>query len=172
MKNYQKFLHAAYYLHEEFERRGLVNIQLRNKKEFYKFKRKVLLNIEQPMLIRMLPTGSVIKNVLTEKHIGKVTFGRQMGSYPLLVGIPGIYSINKFIEVKVVSYGYRSITAVPYPININNTSKETLESIPGIGKKRALRIISNRPYKNYEEFNNIFDDPNLGNSIKDYFSYE
>ena len=66
----------------------------KNKKEFYKFKRKVLLNIEQPMLIRMLPTGSVMKNVLTEKYIGKVTFGRQMGSYPLLVGIPGIYSLK------------------------------------------------------------------------------
>jgi radical SAM superfamily enzyme with C-terminal helix-hairpin-helix motif len=143
----------------------------KNKKYFKKFKRNVRENIEQPMLKRLLPVGNILKDVYTEKYKGKLTFGRQVGSYPLLIGVPGIFELNNFIDVKVVDYGYRSITAVPYPLNINKSSKETIQAIPGIGEKRSIRILANRPFKNKNDLIAIFDDPKVLNKIFEYLKF-
>ena len=40
----------------------------------------------------------------------------------------------------MVDYGYRSVTAIPYPLDSNTVSQETLEAIPGIGKKGPLEL--------------------------------
>jgi len=143
----------------------------KNKAHFQKFKRKVRQNIEQPLLKNLLPAGTVLKDVYTEKHDGKLTFGRQIGSYPLLVGIPGVLDLNKYNDVKVVDYGYRSITAVPYPLNINTASRETLESIPGLGKKRVIRILANRPFKDFKELGKTLDDPDLVKNLQNYITF-
>ncbi len=113
----------------------------KNKKFFKIFKRKIQIEIDKPMLKFIVPKDTMLKDVYTETYEGKLTFGRQMGSYPLLVGIPGIYPLNNFYDVKVIDYGFRSITALPYPLDINSASRRTIEAIPGIGKKRANRII-------------------------------
>jgi len=143
----------------------------KNKSLFHKFKRKIKEEIEKPMLKKLLPLETVLTDVYTEKHDGKLTFARQVGSYPLLVGIPGVYDLKKWLDVKVVDYGYRSITAVPYPIDINNVQMETLRAIPGVGKKRALRIFSNRPFKNKKELIDTFDDPDIAKKILKYINY-
>jgi radical SAM superfamily enzyme with C-terminal helix-hairpin-helix motif len=146
-------------------------IVIKNKRFFQRFKRKVRENIEQPMLKRLLPLGTVIGSVYSEKYDGKLTFGRQFGSYPLLIGIPGVYDLNTFFDVKIVDYGYRSITAVPYPIDINSIPKETIQAIPGIGKKRSLRIITNRPFKDMEQFTNCLDDPEIAKKLREFISF-
>ena len=140
----------------------------RNKKMFHSFKRKVREEIEQTMLRRIAPQGVVLKNVFTETYRGKTTFGRQIGSYPLLVGIPGVFPLHQFIDVKVVDHGYRSVTAIPYPLDINKASLETIENIPGIGKKRATRIIVSRPFKNVDDLINCFDDNAIGKKTLEY----
>ena len=140
----------------------------KNKSEFKKFKRKVRKEIEQPMLEKLLPRKTVLKDVYTEKHEGKLTFGRQIGSYPLLVGIPGVYELNNFIDVKIVGYGYRSVTGVPYPLNINNAKRETLEAIPGIGKKRAIRILEKRPFNSEEQLHTVLDDADVASDLLEY----
>jgi len=142
----------------------------KNKREFQNFKRKVREHVELPLLKKMLPIGSVLKDIFTETYKGKLTFGRQMGSYPLLVGIPGIHKLNIFINVKVTNHGYRSITAVPYPFHINKAQRETIEAIPNIGKKRALRILANRPYVNREQLMRSLDDPIIGDKILEFIS--
>ena len=75
------------------------------------------------------------------------------------------------MDVKIVDYGYRSITAIPYPIDINTVQRETIEAIPGIGKKRAIRILANRPFKKQEDFLNIFDDPIIAKNILEFLSF-
>ena len=146
-------------------------IVFKNKSLFKKFKRKVETEIQRPLLKKLLPQKTVLKNVYTEKHNGNLTFGRQVGSYPLLVGIPGLIKLDKFIDVKVVDYGFRSITALPFPLNINTVSRATIEAIPAIGKKRAIRILANRPFKNKTELMNCLDDPTLEKQIIDYISF-
>ena len=144
----------------------------KHKADFKKFKRRVKEDIEQPLLKKMLPVGSILRDVYTEKLDGKLVFGRQIGSYPLLIGIPGVQELNKFNDVKIVDYGFRSITGVPYPLDINNASRETIESLPGIGKKRAIRIFANRPFKNKDDFLNTLDEPEIGNQILDFLYFE
>lgn len=142
----------------------------KNKYEFHRFKRKVKTEIEQKMLKNLLPQGTVLKDVYTEEYEGKLTFGRQIGTYPLLIGIPGVYPLNKFYDVKVIDYGYRSITALPYPIDINSAPRQTIEAIPGIGKKRAIRIIAKRPFKDNEQLINTLDEKEISEEIKKYIT--
>ena len=143
----------------------------KNKHEFHRFKRMVRENIERPMLERLVPKGTIFKDVFTEMHEGKLTFSRQLGSYPLLVGVPGVLPLHKFFDVKIVDYGYRSITAVPYPLDINTASRETIEALPNVGKKRAIRILAHRPFKDKEEFIRSLDDPDAGNELLGYVTF-
>ena len=144
----------------------------KHKHYLYKFKKLTKETIEKPMLEKMLPRESIINDVYLEKKDGKTTFGRQIGSYPLLIGLPGEFDLNKNINVKIVDYGYRSVTAVPYPLIINKASHETIQALPYIGKKRCIRILANRPFNNFNDFKKIFDDPNTAEMIKSYISYE
>ena len=143
-------------------------IVIKNKRLFHQFKRKVKEDIEQPMLKKLLPKSTVLKNVYTEKYDGKLTFSRQIGSYPLLVGIPGIHQLHKFLDVRVMDYGYRSVTALPFPLDINKASREVIEALPGVGRKRAIRILAERPFKSKKEFLDCFDDPKVGSEILDW----
>ncbi|UCD14093.1 MAG: radical SAM protein [Thermoplasmatales archaeon] len=149
---------------------GIKNVK-RHKTEFQRFKRKVRENIERPMLKKILPLGTILKNVFTEIHKGKLTFGRQIGSYPLLVGIPGVFTLHRFFDVKMIDYGYRSVTAIPFPLDINTAPRETLVALPGIGKKRATRILSNRPFRNKEQIIKSLDDPEIGRKLLDYINF-
>ena len=145
-------------------------IAKKHKSDFQQFKRKVRETIERPMLHRLVPRGTLLTMVCTELYEGKLTFGRQLGSYPLLIGIPGIFPLRTFVDVKVVDYGFRSITAVPYPVNVNTASRETLEALPGIGRKRVVRMLAKRPFHSLEEFAGSIDDPSLAESIGQYIS--
>lgn len=150
---------------------GEKNIR-KHKAAFQRFKRTVRQTIERPMLQRVVPPGTLLKDVYAEIYEGKLTFARQLGSYPLLVGIPGVYPLHKFYTVKIVQYGYRSLTGVPYPLDINTASRETLEAVPGVGKKRAIRILAKRPFSTTQEFINALDDPGVAHTIQNYIQLD
>jgi len=140
----------------------------RHKSLFKHFKNKVQREIMQPMLKIMLPEGTLLRDVFLEKHDGKLTLGRQMGSYPLLVGIPGKLALGVFSDVRIVDYGFRSVTGVPSPLDVNTASRETLEALPGLGSKRVIRILRSRPFKNQEEFVDCLDDIKLARELLDF----
>lgn len=144
----------------------------KHKSEFQRFKRKVRETIERSMLQRLVPQGTMLTAVCTEVYEGKLTFGRQLGSYPLLIGIPGVFPLHIFFDVKVVDYGYRSLTAVPSPVHVNSASRETLEALPGVGKKRALRILAKRPFHSTREFAKAIDDPMVAKSLEQYIQVD
>jgi radical SAM superfamily enzyme with C-terminal helix-hairpin-helix motif len=148
---------------------GEKNIR-KHKAEFQRFKRKVRETIERPMLHRMLPPGTLLTQVYAEAYEGKLTFARQLGSYPLLVGIPGVYPLHRFYDVKIVDYGYRSLTAVPFPLDMNTAPRETLEALPGIGKKRAVRLLVQRPFHSRGEVLQAIDDPTVAKNLQPYLS--
>ena len=116
-----------------------------NKNKFKNYKKKINNNINRPMLKKVFPRGTIIRKVRTESHKGKTTFGRPPGTYPILVGIPGKLKLNQYINVKVIDHGYRSVTALPWPLKINKASIEQLTAFPGIGKKRAHKIFLQQP---------------------------
>ena len=143
----------------------------KHKNEIRKFKKKVKENIEKQILKKMLPLGNILSNVYTELHIGNITFGRQMGSYPLLIGIPGKFPLNIKINVKIIDYGFRSITAIPFPLDINKSNRTTIRAIPSIGRKRANRILLNRPYSSKIDFIKKFDDSKIAKQVLEYITF-
>ena len=143
-----------------------------DKHSFIKFKDKVREEIDQPMLKKIFPKGRILKDVYTEIHDGNFTFGRQVGSYPILVCIPYKVDLNEFLDVAVIDWGYRSITAIEYPININECSLRALESLPGCGKKRAAKIFISRPVKNFEELLRIIEDNDIVDCLKSYVIFD
>lgn len=132
-----------------WEQDGLVR---KHKKLFLKYKAEVRKNIDLPMLRRMLPSGTVLRDVMCEVRENGTTFGRQLGSYPLLVGIPATLPLRQFTDVTVTGHGMRSITGIPYPLNVNSASSSLLRELPGIGKSDAEIIASGAPYADEEDF--------------------
>ncbi|RQH03215.1 radical SAM protein [Natrarchaeobius oligotrophus] len=117
-----------------------------HKKLFKRYKRRVREEIDNPMLERVAPMGTVLPDVHLEYHQDGRTFGRQLGTYPLLVGIPGERPLGETIDVAVVDHGYRSVTGVPYPLDLNEASIDELTAIPGIGNRTAGDVVIDRPY--------------------------
>ncbi|MFB6227557.1 MAG: radical SAM protein [Halobacteriales archaeon] len=114
---------------------------------FKQYKREVREGIDNPMLQRVVPPGTVLQDVHLEYHENGTTFGRQLGTYSLLVGVPGERELGRTIDVAVVDHGYRSVTGVPYPLDPNTASMDELTAIPGIGRGRAGDIVVDRPHE-------------------------
>ncbi|MGP8331528.1 MAG: radical SAM protein [Methanosarcinaceae archaeon] len=123
----------------------------KHKKLFLKYKQMVRKHIDLPMLRKLVPNGTILSDVMCEVS-DHMTFGRQLGSYPLLVGIPAKLPAGRFIDVTVTGHGYRSITGIPYPLEINCVPMKLVRELPGAGKKQAAKIISGVPYESEQDF--------------------
>jgi radical SAM superfamily enzyme with C-terminal helix-hairpin-helix motif len=117
-----------------------------HKKLFKQYKREVRETIDNPMLQRVAPPGTLLPDVHLEYHEDGTTFGRQLGTYPLLVGIPGERELGRTVDVAVTDHGYRSVTGVPHPLDVNAASMDELAAVPGIGRQTAGNILVDRPY--------------------------
>jgi len=84
----------------------------KNKKYYWKWRNDIRQKIDYPMLKRIVPSGNVLKDVRTEIYDGKTTFARQIGTYPLIIGIKGRIPLGKFVNVEVTGHMLRSLTAV------------------------------------------------------------
>ncbi len=121
---------------------------------FRAFKERVRRVFDEPMLRRVFPVGTILPDVVVEMP-GRPSFGRQMGSYPILVGIPLELTAGTVLDAVVVDWGMRSVTALPCPVDINILPAAALRWIPGVGKKRAATIAARRPFKSLDEFRAI-----------------
>jgi radical SAM superfamily enzyme with C-terminal helix-hairpin-helix motif len=81
----------------------------KNKKYYWKWRNQIRQEIDNPMLQKLVPVGTVLKDVYMEIHDGKTTFGRQIGTYPLIVGIKGKLKLKKFYDIKITGYMLRSV---------------------------------------------------------------
>src|SRR3989344_2792498 len=82
---------------------------LKNKKFYWKWRDEIRQKIDNPMLKMILPLGTVLNDVFTEMYDGKTTFCRQMGTYPLAIGVKGRLPLGEKISVRVTGYMLRSI---------------------------------------------------------------
>jgi radical SAM superfamily enzyme with C-terminal helix-hairpin-helix motif len=132
-------------------------------RRFKAFKEFVRAKIDLPMLRRVFPLGTVLRDILIEVS-GDLSFGRQMGSYPILVGIPLRLAERKLIDAVVVDWGMRSVTALPVPVEINTLPASALKWLPGISKKAIAKVIAKRPFKDPEAYRKV-----AGSSVIDRF---
>ncbi len=146
---------------QEFEPTGLHS-------EFRRFKESVRKGIDHEILRRILPEGTVLRDVYLEIRHGHVTYGRQIGTYPILVGLPYDLDVNRFVDVKITSHGERSVTAVEFPLDVNRASLKGLEALPGVGAKRAARIVRHRPFANLAELAAALDDAAVVEGVRSF----
>lgn len=142
-----------------------------DQRRFKKFKETVREEIDSEMLKRIVPYGTVLKDVYMELNDGNTTFGRQIGSYPLLVGVPYRLDTEEFHDVFVTGWGFRSITGVTYPFDINSMPMSALEALPGIGRKRATKLVLERPFSDLEDLGRAIDDPSVVEGLRDLISF-
>ncbi len=119
-------------------------------KAFFAFKEWTRRHFDLPMLQKVFPRYTILRSIIIEQE-GEISFGRQMGSYPILVGIPLHLQSRTVLDGIVVDHGMRSLTALPYPIPINILPHKALSWIPGVSKKTAVSILAKRPFKTEEE---------------------
>ncbi len=85
----------------------------KNKKYYWKWRHKIREDIDNKMLKLLVPENSILKDVLLEIHDGNNTFGRQYGTYPLIIGIKEKLELRKTIDIKVTGYMLRSVIGEP-----------------------------------------------------------
>jgi len=132
---------------------------------FLRFKERARNEIDRPMLERLVPHGRVLRNVLMELREGNVTYGRQIGAYPLLVGLPYPTEVGRLLDVTVTGHGFRSITAVERPLNVNACSLKALEALPNVGRKRAIRLFRQRPLSSMSDVAEALDDKSASDAL-------
>ena len=135
-------------------------------KSFREFKQEVRDEIDAPLLEEMLPTGTILRDVWWEAQDDRIrrpeqvldskysdeeirgkpgiTFGRQIGAYPILVGVPYRIPLETSSDIMVTGHGKRSITGVELGIDVNSATQHQLQAIPGISSKGAWRLLSTR----------------------------
>jgi radical SAM superfamily enzyme with C-terminal helix-hairpin-helix motif len=123
-------------------------------RRFRVFKEFVRQKIDLPMLQRVYPIGTVLHDIRIEVY-GDLSFGRQMGSYPILVGIPVRLTERSILDAVVVDWGMRSVTALPVPLEINTLPATAIKWLPGIGKKKVAAVLAKRPFKTLEAYRNV-----------------
>jgi radical SAM superfamily enzyme with C-terminal helix-hairpin-helix motif len=140
--------------------------------EFLRFKERVRKEVDRPMLLRLVPAGTVLRDVFPEVALGKLTFCRQTGTYPLLVAVPGLEPGGPPADVAIIDHGERSATGLPHPVRLNRLSLYALSLIPGIGKKRAARLAVKRPFKGFDEAAAALDEPDLLAPLKNVLRFD
>ncbi|MCS7368256.1 MAG: radical SAM protein [archaeon GBS-70-058] len=146
-------------------------IMRKHKRYFRIYKEKMRKEIDRPMLKRIIPKYTILKKVFVETKQGNITYGRQVGSYPLLVAIPFEYHLRKFTDIIVIGHGYRSILGIPIPIEINIWNRRQLSKIPCFKEPYASKIIMNRPVRSIDELKEIIGDSKKLDYVSRYISF-
>ncbi len=113
--------------------------------KYFHWKAKIRDEIDYPMLQRLFPFGSKLFRVYAEKHDGKGTLARQIGTYPIRCFIPKKIPLHQFYDLKVVNHGARSLVCLVTPVKLISLTQKELEAIDGIGKSRAQTIQHQKP---------------------------
>lgn len=136
-------------------------------RRFKRFKEQVRDDIDSAMLQRVVPYGTVLRGVWMELQDGNTTFGRQIGSYPLLVGVPYKVDTERFRDVFITEWGHRSVTGVTWPFDINRMPMSALAALPGIGRRRAQRLAAERPFDGFDDLQEVLEDPHVTDGLRD-----
>ena len=134
-------------------------------RDFAEFKQSVRDEIDAPLLEDLFPKGEELREIRWESHNGRtrlpvhlesphidetvrgkagITFGRQIGAYPILVGAEYLIPLETTSDIIVTGHGARSITGVECSLSMDTVSEKQLAAIPGIGNKSAWKLIGER----------------------------
>jgi len=81
----------------------------KNKKHYWKWRNQIRNEVDAPMLNQVVPKGTVLRKVRMEVYDGNTTFGRQIGTYPLVVGVPQRLQLGSFYDISITDHMLRSV---------------------------------------------------------------
>lgn len=97
-----------------FEGTEMFNVKTKfikkNKSRYWRWRNEIRQEIDLPMLKRVVPAETIVKDVRMEIYDGNTTFGRQWGTYPLAVGIKQRLPLGNYYDISVKAHMLRSIT--------------------------------------------------------------
>lgn len=85
----------------------------KNRSHYFAWRDQIRKQVDVPNLKRLFPPGHILHEVRTEIHDGNTTFARQLGTYPIVIGLPGRLPLGQFLSVEVTGHMLRSIMAKP-----------------------------------------------------------
>ncbi|PLW80397.1 radical SAM protein [Candidatus Woesearchaeota archaeon] len=82
----------------------------KNEKHYWKWRNQIRQEIDTELLKRVAPINTIIKDCIAEVHDGGITFCRQLGTYPLIIGVKERLQLGKRYNLKITGHMLRSIT--------------------------------------------------------------
>ncbi|MCP4751005.1 MAG: radical SAM protein [Proteobacteria bacterium] len=145
--------------------------------KFVHYRDRIRREIDRPMLERVFPPGTVLREVIPEMRNPGYVLGRQLGSYPVTVKVPlsdpiaaSAFDSRRPMDVIVTGHKERSLLGITYPIQVNLLGRSSLAQIPGIGGKRASSLVLSRPFRNIDEFSRVIEGLQFGQAADYVFS--
>ncbi len=81
----------------------------KNKKYYWKWRNEIRQKIDFPVLQKLVPKESILKDARAEIYDGKTTFLRQIGTYPLIIGVKKRLELGNFYNTQVIDHMLRSV---------------------------------------------------------------
>ena len=106
-------------------------------KRFEYFRDRIRNEIDNAMLKKIYPAGTILRDNLMLNTREGYTLGKQISSYSITVKVHGVYENKSFLDVMVAGHRERSLQSIPVPFNINTASSRSFEMIPGISREKA-----------------------------------
>lgn len=85
----------------------------RNEEEAERFEWIVRHVYDVKFLKRILPRGTILRDLYVEKSSNGKTYARQLGTYPLLVELSGTFNRPCILDAEIIGYKGRSVKARP-----------------------------------------------------------
>ncbi|MCF7958392.1 MAG: radical SAM protein, partial [Phycisphaerae bacterium] len=82
----------------------------KNRRFYAKWIERIRQEVDVPMLEKLYPIGVVLRDLYSEVHEGGVTFMRQPGSYPIVVGVRERLELGQRFSARITGHNPRSLT--------------------------------------------------------------
>jgi radical SAM superfamily enzyme with C-terminal helix-hairpin-helix motif len=138
-----------------YEKRPRVTSAVENRFRYYR--EKIRSEIELPMLKKIYPTGTIIRESQVLDTRAGYSYGKQIASYSITAKFPLPLETGAFYDALVIAHRERSLIALPLPVDLNTLPQKAIELIPGIGKRRAAEIVMRRPFTGIAELVKMLD---------------
>ena len=129
--------------------------QVLNRFEYYRS--VIRKEIDISMLKMIYPAGTILPRAQVVENQGSYSYARQIASYAITAKVPLGLKQGSFLDLVVTGHRERSISALPFPIDMNSLPQTALEQIPGIGKKKASQIVLGRPFNRLSDIRHLVD---------------
>jgi len=129
---------------------------------FEYFREKIRDEIDNFMLKKIYPAGTILKDTLMLDSRDGYSMGKQISSYSITVKVPGVFENRSFKDVLVTGHRERSLSSLPLPFAINTTPAKAFEMIPGISREKSSDLILKRPFKSVDSFADEIKNVNSG----------